>query len=314
MWGFEMFGKRAEKQQPARRSEQNATLLSPAQVEAAAAEADAAIAKAKLTGDIRISNPHNPNQYGAEHSVGPRTEVRQPTPVTKDGAEDLRINPDLLEQSLENPTELGGPAPVKSSADVLQAAARAESLYVDPKQIEAALVSGKMPDAITIKKAPWQPDMFVEPKTRPISPTPMGTRDDLLTKGRVQGVEDDWAAAKRASRVDNPEGFKSLRTMGGVKGVEGDWEAAKRAVEGSKSEQGLGVFRTTSTTSEKMTAKRERVGTGISEKRKSELRQNAEQLILGLRKLIDATKDTAELKSMRARLTMAEQFYDENFK
>lgn len=246
MWGFEMFGKRAEKQPGADGIKSGGAARFS--VDQAAREADAAIAKAKQTGDTHISNLHNPNQYGSDKSVGPRTEVRQPTPVAENGAEGLRINPNLLEEALENPVELGGPAeakPVKANpADSMRAAARAEDFSLDPKRVEAALVSGKLPDAIAIKKTPWQPDMFVEPKTRPLSPTPMGTPDDLRTKGKVQGVEDDWTAAQRAARVDNPEGLKSLRTPGGVVGVEDKWKAAKRAVEGSKSDEGLAAFRT----------------------------------------------------------------------
>lgn len=314
MWGFveSMFRKGTELQSVTRPEQKSAVPL-PAREVAAAVEADAAIAKAKLTGDIHISNPHTPNQYGAERSVGPRTEVRKPTPVSRDGIEGLRINPGLLEQSLENPTELGGPAKTKP-VDALRAAARAESLSVDPKQVEAALTAGELPDAIAIKKTPWQPDMFTEPKTRPIDPTPMGTVADLRGSGNLEGVEDDWSAARRAAKVGTPEGIASLRTSGGIKGVEDDWQAAKRAVDGSKSEQGLGEFRTTSQASEKMAPKRERVGAGMSEKRRGELRQNAERLILDLRKMIGATKDAAVLKSMHARLTMAEKFYDENFK
>lgn len=282
MWGFELFGKRAAKLQPVSHPEQHDPTPSSVQMEAAAAEAKSAIAKAKLTGDSHISHPHNPSQYGAEHSALPRTEVRPSTPVAESGVEDLRINPSLLERSLENPTELGGQVLTKT-ADAFQAAARAESLYVDSQQVEAALAAGKLPEAIAIKKAPWQPDMFAEPRTKPLSPTPMGTAADLRSEGGPVGVEDDW-------------------------------EAAKRVVGGSKSEQGLGEFRTSAETIRRRVVKRETVGAGLSEQRKGELRQNAERLILDLRKLIDATKDTTELKSMRARLAMAEKFYDEHFK
>lgn len=277
MWGFEMFGKKTEKQSSVSRAEQVVSVPPGVQTEAAAV-----IAKAKLMGDAHISNPHNPNQYGAEHAVGPRTEVRRPTPVSKAGTEELHINPDVLEQSLENPTELGGSASVKP-ADVLQSAARAESLYADPKQVEAALAVGKLPEAIAIKKVPWQPDMFIEPKARPLSSTPMGTAADLRSEHKPVGVESDW-------------------------------QAAKRTAEAATASTGLGVCRVVSKTTERPASKRETAGTGLSETRKAELRRNAERLILDLQKLIAVTKDATELKSMRARLALAETFYDENFK
>jgi hypothetical protein len=274
--------------------------------------ADSAIgvAKAKQTGDSHIANLYNPNQYGAEVSPGPKTAARESTRVAEDGFKSLQIDKDALEDALANPTALGGPAEPKS-ADTVRAAARAESLYLDPKQVEASLTAGKLPDPIAIKKSPWQPDMFTKPRKDPMSPTPMGTVADLQTTGVRDGVEDDWTAAQRAAKVSNPEGLKSLRTPDGVTGVEDSWKAAKRAAEGSKSSEGLAAFRTAR---QEVGTKREIAGSGMNEKRKTELRRNAEQMILKLRQMIDNESDENELKSMRTRLAQAEKFYDEQFK
>lgn len=310
MWGFEMFGKRAEKQRGADGKELGGAPR--VTVDQAAREADAAIAKAKRTGDVHISDPYNPNQYGADKPVGPRTEVRQSTPVAEDGAEGLRINPNLLEEALENPVELGGPAVSKpttvNQADSLRSAVRANDFSLDPKQVEAALVSGKLPDAIAIKKAPWQPDMFVEPKSKPLSPTPMGTPDDLRTRGKLQGVEDDWTAAKRAARVDNPEGLKSLRTPGGVVGVEDKWKAAKRAVEGSRSEEGLAAFRT------KPGSKQQNVEAAPGkEAQREELRARCWDKIQELRQMIVLAADPSEKELMEDVLERSLKNYKRDF-
>ncbi len=298
-----MFGKREKTVSPPKAPD----VITPEVQE----EAREVIKKAKQTGDSHIVNLHNPNQYGAEVSAGPKTAVRKSMRVAEDGFKSLQIDKDTLEDALANPTALGGPAEPKS-ADTVRAAARAESLYVDPKQVEASLSAGKLPEPITIKKAPWQPDMFVEPKTRPLATTPMGTATDLRGDGSsMKGVEGDWDAARRAAKVDNPEGLKSLRTPKGITGVEDDWKAAKRAAEGSKSSDGLSTFRTAP---KDMIVKREVAGGGMNEKRKAELRHNAEQMILKLRQMIDGESNEGELKSMRARLTQAERFYDEEFK
>lgn len=275
--------------------------------------ADAAIARAKLTGDTHISHLHNPIQSRAELTAGPRTPVRASMGIAEDGFKGLQITKAALDDALANPVELGGPAQA-NSVSALQAAARAESMYVDPAQVEAALISGQLPDAIAIKKAPRRPDMFVEPRAKVLSPTPMGTAADLRSASKPEGVEDDWQAAQRAVKVDNHEGILTLRTPGGIQGVEDDWTATKRVVEGSKSDGGLGIFQTDPRALKQVVPKRETVSAGMSEKRRGELRRNAEQLILELRKMIDTTEDAAELKPMRARLAQAEKFFDENFK
>ncbi|MFZ1627252.1 MAG: hypothetical protein WAT81_05665, partial [Candidatus Moraniibacteriota bacterium] len=195
------------------------------------------------TGESHIDNPLNPNQYGAHRDHGPRGAVQ---PVTAMSSEDIgsltRMESGALEDALNDPVELGGLATPRV-AESLQARARAEGFYPDKKEVEQALVSGKLPDPIKIKKLPWQPDMFTGPRVDPRPATPMGTVDDLRTSGSVEGVEDEWRAAQRAARVDNPEGIMSLRTPGGVVGVEDKWKAAKRAVEGSKYPEGLNAFR-----------------------------------------------------------------------
>ncbi len=250
MWGLEkMFAGKTEKKPPvdtlAAEREAKAAIAHAARRDIVRAETQPPI----RTGENHIDNPINPSQYGAHLSHGPREEVLPPTAMSTENIGGLtHIESKTLEDALNNPVELGGPAvtnvTTESPADSLRAAVRVEGFDLDPKQVEAALVSGKLPDAIAIKKAPWQPDMFTAPKTDPLRPTPMGTIDDLRSKGKVQGVEDDWKAAQRAARVDNLEGLKSFRTPGGVVGVEDKWKAAKRAVEGSKSDEGLGAFRT----------------------------------------------------------------------
>lgn len=271
MWGFELIFGQKGKAKPA-----DAVPAPEVITPAVQKEAEEAIAKAKQTGDIHIENLHNPDQYGASASVGPKTPVRESMGIAEDGFKSLQLDKDVLENALENPTELGGPAAAR------QALARAESLVLDPKHLEAALASGKLPDRIVIKKEPWPPDMFTEPAQKPLSPTPMGKIGDL-------------------------------RTPEGVKGVEDEWKAAKRAAEGSKSPDGLGAFLTVPKDLKTLTRK-EVAAAGMGEKRKGALRRNAERLILELRKMIDAESDEALAKGMQARLSQAEKFYDEELK
>lgn len=307
MWGFESMFSGKEKAKPVVDTPPAEEVISPAAKE----EAFGAIAKAKQTGDTHIASTHNPDQYGAEFSVGPKTTVLKSATIAEDGMKSLQIEKDSLEAALQNPVELGGPAKKPVTVRDTSATGGTESLYADPKAVGEALVAAKLPDPIAVKKSPWQPDMFTQPKANVLSPTPMGTAADLRMTEKPKGVEDEWTAARRAAQVAEPEGMKTLRTAGGPVGVEDKWAAAKRAAEGPKSSAGLGEFRTAP---KDVATPRETIGGGMTKERKAELRRNSEQMILNLRKMMDGTSDAAEQKSMQARLTMAEKFYDENFK